>query len=970
MMYTPPRQSALALAAAMVIASLTGNAHAEDVSAPAILQWFDGTYQSQARRAADVFKAGYGSVWLPPPGRADSGNQSVGYDVYDRFDLGKAGNPTLYGTEKGLKNVARTYDKIGVDLHLDLIINHNGFSDAGTPGFIEAGGYPGFVMQNPDGGSDPYGVPNTDGDFNSSYSYGDLQGRLSGLIDIDHGKNWQFIRNPVDPNDSRNLPAGTTAQWGRLANVADPNNARFYPDLQGPSISVFDPRTGETDIKVYSFNKENPMAGDATPENATGYLMRYTQWLVQEIGADGFRIDAAKHVEGFSLNYYDRAVYRSNDRKLLDGSTAHVFSYGEVFDSNRDYLLRGADWHDANQVDDDFVRKDINPNDPGRIGGNRDVLDFALVDALNNNLTGNGFQNNWNNVVNAGLDSYDDGKRNGSAGVMFVGSHDKGNGAYLNNVAHAYVLMQPGNAVVYFNAKEHGNGRDFPKDGRGDALGGRYGDTITELVNIRNTHGRGDYRERWISTDYHAFERSGSALVMLSNRNDGGSSDWTNMNVDLPWGTPLIELTGNAKANGLPELLTVTNDYFNGPSYVRAKFLNNDNVDKGYLIYGLATPQGQLLLSNVAQTIGPDAQTDWNNGSARTASVQVVKSDNFDITLNTNAVNLLGYFRDYDADGDGAVLKIDGGIDVNGNGYVDHVTPNSVVYGFERFSQSNAGYGSATGNGSYSQSVDASQLSEGYHFIEVRAFRHRSDGGPAVYSSFKETIYVDRLKPVSQVLTSEFKPWDPAHPEDRDLLVQSTDGTADSMHVFMNLGAALTDAEVQSLVNGGNRAGQIDTDLFKFGLSDINNGNNAITIVTYEMTGTYNVQRFAGINPATGRGHGLGDTTFDGYIEGNDLDEMLRLLSTNNRQFNPAADLNADGYLTNSDWFILGNELQRLHNLGLTAPNGSSPLVSQGTLDYYRSLSAAVPVPEPTSLGLLATASGLLLRRRKKRVNH
>lgn len=936
---------------------------AEDVSAPAILQWFDGSYATQERRAADVFAAGYGSVWLPPPGRADSGNQSVGYDVYDRFDLGSAGNPTLYGTETGLRNVAKTFDKIGADLHLDLIINHNGFSDAGTPDFIQAGGYPGFVLQNPDGGQDPWGIPNTDGDFNSSYDYGDHQGRLAGLIDIDHGTNHQLIRNPVAV-DSRNIPQGQTPRFGRLANQIDPNNARFYPDLQGPSISVFDPRTGESDIKIYSFNKENPLTGDATPENATGYLMRYTQWLVQSIGADGFRIDAAKHVEGFSLNYYDRAVYRANDRKLLDGSTAHVFSYGEVFDSNRDYLLRGPN---QNSNVDDFVRKDINPGDPGRIGGNRDVLDFALVDALNNNLTGNGFQNNWHNVVNAGLDVYDDGLRNGSAGVMFVGNHDKGNGAYLNNVAHAYVLMQPGNAVVYYNAKEHGNGRDFPKDGRGDALGGQYGDTITELVNIRNTHGRGDYRERWISQDYHAFERSGSSLVMLSNRNDGGSSDWTNLRVDLPWGTPMIELTGNAKANGLPELLTVTDDFFGGPKYVRAKFLNNDNADKGYLIYGLATPQGQLSLSNVAQTLGSEVSANSNNATARVSTVQVIKADSFNVTLNTTAVNLLGVVRDRDADGDNAIIKVDGGLDVNGNGHVDNVTPNTVQYGFEEFTTTKStGYSNANGNGTYGQAIDATKLSEGYHFIEVRAFRHRTDGGPAVYTPFKQTIYVDRLKPISQALTSTSTAWDPAHPEDRDLLVRSTDLTADSVHTFLNLGAGLTDAEVLAMVGSGNKAQAIDRDLFKYAFFNITNGNNAVTVVTYEMTGTWNVQRFAGFNPAdTGIGHGLGDLTFDGYIEGNDLDEMLAQLQNHNRTFNAAGDLNADGLLTIADWTALGGELQRLHDLGLTAPNGSSPLVSQGTLDYYAFLTPSA-VPEPASFALAASAAGLLLRRRSR----
>ena len=116
-------------------------------------------------------------------------------------------------------------------------------------------------------------------------------------------------------------------------------------------------------------------------------------------------------------------------------------------------------------------------------------------------------QNDWRNVVNSSMDVRDDGYHNGSAGVTIVSNHD-GGGAEMTNVAHAYILTQPGNAIVYYNADQFDDpNRSFPVAGRGDALG-NYGDTITELVNIRNTHGRGDYRERWLEKDYFAMERS------------------------------------------------------------------------------------------------------------------------------------------------------------------------------------------------------------------------------------------------------------------------------------------------------------------------------------------------------------------------------------------------------------------------------------------------------------------------------
>jgi alpha-amylase len=165
---------------------------AADESPPPILQWFDSTYRTIENRMPDLFVAGYGFVWVPPPFRADTGNSSVGYDVYDRFDLGGPGKPTLYGTEEGLKSLARMLHRAGLSLHVDFVLNHNGFSNLGTKGFVAAGGYPGFVVTLPN---------DIDGDFHSAFAGGVENERLAGLIDIAHDKNHQFIRSPVAPNN-------------------------------------------------------------------------------------------------------------------------------------------------------------------------------------------------------------------------------------------------------------------------------------------------------------------------------------------------------------------------------------------------------------------------------------------------------------------------------------------------------------------------------------------------------------------------------------------------------------------------------------------------------------------------------------------------------------------------------------------------------------------------------------------------
>ncbi|MEE2936650.1 MAG: Ig-like domain-containing protein [Planctomycetota bacterium] len=873
-------------------------------SPPPILQWFESSFDTIEERAPDLFHTGYGAIWLPPPGRADSGNQSVGYDVYDRFDLGSPDRSTLYGTETSLQQLAKIFDRTSTALHVDAILNHAGFSDRSTEGFVESGGYPGLAITLPTA---------EDGDFHSVSASGDRQGRLSGLVDIDHTTNHFLIRHPVDPDASNNLPAGTTADpFGRLANLPSENNARFYPDREGQARFLLDPVTNEEDIPVYSFNTAEPLAGDAVAENATGYLMRYMQWMVEVIGVDGFRIDAAKHFDGFMMDFLDRAVYRSNPRTLLDGSTDHVFSYSEVFDGDKDFMLS-------------YLKKNIEPNDPGRIGGNRDVLDFSAFFAMRDNLSNPGTPNAWFNVRDSLLDRHDDGIFNGSAGVLFVRSHDEFGPTSLGNVAHAMTLMHPGNAVVYFNGREFGEGRDFPKAGRGDALGGVYGETIQKLVSIRNTHGRGDFQERWIDNEgTYVFEREQSALVGLSNRGDGGFDERT-VQVAFAPGTKLIELTGNATDpnidpnDDLPDVVEVSPLQTVTIRIPRNVNANDQWHGSGYVIYGVAAPESSTEIELLGiDSILPGNQPEANdaaNGLTRLNDLHVVTGDQITVRLKTDEVTLSGPNgqRDIAADGDQALLRLDGGTDVNGNGQVDHIIPGQVDYGFEFFTDKSSpligpqGLDGPRGDGEFLQEIDTTNLAEGVHFIEARAFRHRTDGGPAVFTDFKESIYVDRLPPESKV--ESFRPFVEGINENRDLVVRSLDKTANSVHVFMNLPAALNDSEILDLVTGDNRARKIDRDQFVYGFFNVAHGNQVATIVSYEQTGNVNVQRIPGLFTSTIIGRGLGDLNFDGQIEIDDVQLFETVVCSEQALFNPAADFDGNGLIDYADLQLYSESL-------------------------------------------------------------
>ena len=832
-----------------------GEVRAQDVSRPAILQYFESTYADQADHASALRGLGYGAIWIPPTGRADLTDFSVGYDVFDRFDLGSAARPTLYGTESGLRALTDRYHRAGLEVHADLIWNHAGFSDRMTPGFIDAGAYPGLLITAPD-----RGLP--DGDFHPASATGDLDFRLSGLVDLDQNVGISVIRQPTTAGDSRNIPAGTTPDpFGRLSNVPDPANARFYP------------------------------GGVAVPETSTEYLMRNARWLVEDLGIDGFRVDAAKHFPAGHLANLDQALAGANPRPRLDGSTAPVFTYSEVLDGNRGFV---ASYNNAS--------------------ASRTVLDYPQFFALRDNLTNNGLQNDWRNLVNAGMDVIDDGFHNGSSGVLFADNHDvdENDKVQMSNVAHAYVLTQPGDAVVYFNAGLHGDNRDFPAPGREDAL--EADSPIGRLVDLRNSHGRGDYRARLTQKETFVMERSGSMLAVFSNRNDAGF-DARTVATDFAPGTLLVELTGNAAADpSIPEVVTA-----NAAGQVQVRALRNDGQDKGYLVYGLAAPQasGGLELADAGTPDAALASVTAADGS----TLAVVNGDQLTATLRTDPVTVSGSMlangvlttvnaRDTDADGDNALLRLDAGFDLNGSGGVDNTAPGSVAYGFENFAISQPGAQAADGAGLYQQTFDVDGLDEGEHDLTARIFRRGSPGSPAIYTDVHQRIYIDRE--AADVDLLGINPIGGQGDDFSVALLDDTD-TASRVYRFFDLPAAFTDDQVLGLINNGRLAKDLGSGLFGAEGFNLLSGNHTLTTITEEITGRQTIQRFVGLEIASSFGSGLGDLDGDGVIESSDLTgsnfALDAYLASDNTRFTAAGDVTGDGLLDTRDLFGLGAEL-------------------------------------------------------------
>lgn len=117
----------------------------------ALLQYFNTSWSEITNKMPELVEAGYTALWLPPPTKG-SGGLSVGYDLWDPFDLGSKDQRnsvrTRYGTEADLLNLMEVAHRFGVRIYFDNIMNHRAFD---VPGYNEdtpIDVYPGMVPED------------------------------------------------------------------------------------------------------------------------------------------------------------------------------------------------------------------------------------------------------------------------------------------------------------------------------------------------------------------------------------------------------------------------------------------------------------------------------------------------------------------------------------------------------------------------------------------------------------------------------------------------------------------------------------------------------------------------------------------------------------------------------------------------------------------------------------------------------
>ena len=852
-MYSTKRPMFLrATLGAATLCLLAGSAAAQ--RSQTYLQWFEAEWDDIERRVPDFFLAGYDAVWLPPVSKTSS-FQSPGYDPFDRFDLGQpplftfssSRARTTYGTESTMRAMVKELQRANGEVYIDAILNHNSGRTT-SDFFLSQGWYPGFwtPRENPPRDKQPL---DDWGDFHNGNQFGYLQsenpggsnydllkGDLVALVDIAHESNNQFIRHPVEEGNPQNIPGGT------IFNRPDPANARKYPDQDLGAVTINNPgtsRSGPITLTRYPFNTADPMQGDAVTDNATGLLMRWSQWMIEEIGVDGFRLDALKHTPNFFWDqFFDSAIHMT--RTTPDGRKVNPFTFGENITDNFTMI-------------NDLTRRDS--------FANRDALDIQGAARLRDLLNAGGF-GTWSGInANAGsghLDFADDGFINGSLGVNHVFSHDNGtngNGQSLpalpseraqGHQMHAYSLMRPGRTIVDHHAR--GIPRTsgfFPREGAPKALGWNpatqsLDDTITTLVQLRNQIAYGQYFSLNANqSDVLVFERSfngqANCLVAVNDRFDAGTNSVT-VTTSYPQGTRLHEMTGNAAdpavdpTNIIPELIIV------GPGGLVTLEVprNRTGVNEhglGYVIYSESLPNVEISFIGAQSTIDPDP-INFPDSLQRLNPITVLTGDTFEIRVETTAGDPLDPNTD-----DNALFSFNARVDdYNGNGIVDIAPTASVIGGYEQFlTFKRPLFNSPNTTGLYRQQIDASQLEEGMNYLSVIAFRARPSGTTPIFRNERAVVYIDRLPPeielveAGQILTD-------STPE---LTVRALDRTTTELHMFSNLDAGV---DPLSLISGATAIPRFDRFEWRRTLDEtFTHGFQDITVVALEESGNSNV---------------------------------------------------------------------------------------------------------------------------------
>ncbi|NWO25961.1 alpha-amylase [Peptostreptococcaceae bacterium oral taxon 081] len=286
-------------------------------------EWYvidDGKYYENLKSNLEKLKKlGFTAIWLPPVCKA-TGTNDVGYGIYDLYDLGefnqKGSIRTKYGTKEELLNLINKAHELGISIYLDVILNHKAGADE-VEIFkaieVSAENREDEIGEERDiGGWTKFTFPNR----NKKYS--DFEWNFNHFSGVDYDN--------IQKKKAIFKISGFNKGW---------------------SSSVSNEH-GNFDYLMYSDIDHNN--ADVRAE-----LFKWAKWFINELNADGFRLDAVKHIDAdfmdefikyiqgeIKKDFYLVGEYWVADKGSLQGYMAETSGNIDLFDVSLHYSFYRA----------------------------------------------------------------------------------------------------------------------------------------------------------------------------------------------------------------------------------------------------------------------------------------------------------------------------------------------------------------------------------------------------------------------------------------------------------------------------------------------------------------------------------------------------------------------------------------------------------------------------------------------------
>jgi len=653
-----------------------------------LIQYFNTDWNEIAAKMPELAEAGYDAIWLPPPTKG-SGGLSVGYDLWDRFDLGskdqRGSVRTRYGTEAELLRLIETAHRFGIRVYLDNVMNHNAFDVPGYNAGTAIDIYPGFVPEDfhlkltQDGF---YRKWDNTRDWNDAWQVQHLG--LADLIDI--------AQEPGTTNENFGGTEGST--FPKIKFVRHPNNPEYYCYKPDGTYVGFGTSNGITTAMLAA----NP---GFYGEYVQDFLNRSARWEIDRTKADGLRLDAVKHVryDFFGASFGSDKDY--NDYGYL-GQAQRQFNLTRGFNDSRfNFTPQGSTVNLRESVFDTEKPRHNAMMFGEHLGEPPPYGDYFNVGMR---LVDNVLRNNLNNILGnpsatlSGLDGDGGYGFASSLAVMHAQSHDN-DYASRRELQHALYFTRAGIGLIYTDGNHQAqtlgqSGGAFPRHANTNFLGQFADPKIPNLLYIHNQFARGYQVGRWSDSDFVAYER-------IDKRENGSMSDADGvtllflMNDNYAAGQGRNFNTSFAHTAGGSDSYLYNYSTFGGGFYAYASNIVNGSTivpPGGYFAFSWRNPEQSnlwslgggkpitILQGGVAPSTltylrvdGPDGDPNFNPYGVPGA-VPGSYSYPFTVPRITTGTDLTFTART-DGSAENVLFALDGGIDLNGIAPANNADP-------------------------------------------------------------------------------------------------------------------------------------------------------------------------------------------------------------------------------------------------------------------------------------------------------